>query len=361
MDRKMLRSLFSDRATRFTAIDFSDSHALRVLHVHRRSTKLLEIIGHDTLKIPEGVLHEGEIHDQAALKNILREYLLKKRGQRSHLPLSAFVALPERHTFVKKLTVKITSKDDVAEAVRWEASQHIPYDINDLAFDWTVVSRDQNAYHVLVAATPRQQVQTFVDTLEGVGYTVFILEPAPVSLVRAFQHQHDFMAEPSMLLLLGTEQSFSVVVENAQFLFSAAVPFSTAQLESELLKHLQLTTQELQKAELELGLSSTRARGIIKHLIIDQYKILIERVRTIETFYQDQYHPSSRTFHLFLCGPGARIHGMCNAMAQELHHDVRLFSTPESLLASQRDREFDSVSTDFMTAEGLALHPNLII
>lgn len=340
--------------TRYSGIDLTRSDGLKLVHAKKKQ-RALEIFGYQTLPLPAGTIREGELADEKAFVETLKQNARARHNFTPHLPNACVLALPERHSFVKVFEVNVPSKADLAEAVRWEASQHIPYEINELTIDWTVLSQDNERYRVRLAAVPQSIANAFVVAAEKAEYTVLGLEPSSLAVLRAAHHQLVTGDDSIAIIQLGEDESFINILSQRQLLLTGALPLKLSELDKMLLERLHLNSAETRRAELLLGFSSTKARGIVKQLLTGPYAQLVARIREILQFYKDRV-PDPRPIGTFiLTGPGARIHGLTQSLQHDFEINSLTLDQPPGLHLSKKLPSLSGVWLDYTVAVGLVL------
>ncbi len=349
-----LPPFFANPFSRYSGIDLTAAESLRLVHAKKKQ-RSLEVFGYQTLPLPAGTIKDGELSNEKNFVETLRRNARSRHNFAQRLPNACVLALPERHSFVKVLELNVPSKADLAEAVRWEATQHVPYEINELAIDWTVLTQDNERYRVLLAAAPQSVANAFVVAAEKAEYTVLGLEPSSLAVLRAVQRQSTGINDFAAIVHLGEDESFISLFSQRQPLLTGALPFRLSVLDKMLLERLRLNSADSRRAELRLGFSSTRARGIVNQLLTDPYQQLVTRIREILQFFKD-ITPDARPFSTFiLTGPGARIHGLAQSLQRDFQINSLTLDQPPGLRFPKRQPWLSTNWLDYTVAVGLIL------
>lgn len=305
-------------------------------------------------RLPAGAIVDGEIANTNQVQKVLLN-LLRPHDSRHHRSLGVFASLPEKHTFIKTIAIPSTPRQDLAEAVRWETTQHIPYDLRDLSLDWTIVERASVATtHALVASAPQTLTETMSAVIERAGYTPLALEPPALSVYRACAHLFT-ESDVTILAALNERESTALVVERKTPLFASSLHISTTELENEIGSHFHLQPNEAKKALRLLGLLKNRAKGVIRDMLLNQFNHLAERLREIEAFYRDHYAATQPIRRVVLSGIGASIPGLRDELAKIIQKDVSLATLPPGISISKHAKGFEKSFLEYGGALGLAL------
>jgi type IV pilus assembly protein PilM len=86
------------------------------------------------------------------------------------------VAVGGRDVIIKKIQVDRMKESDAFEVVRWEAQQHVPFDIEAVELDFQILDPESEGLQmeVLLVAAKRELVEDKVQLLAQAG-----LEPIP--------------------------------------------------------------------------------------------------------------------------------------------------------------------------------------
>ena len=130
---------------------------------------------------------EGEIMDPGVVADAIRS-LLETAGVKDK---RVVVAVGGRDVIIKKIQVDRMKEADAYEVVRWEAQQHVPFDIEGVELDFQILDPEADGVQmeVLLVAAKRELVANRLAILSEAG-----LEPSIVD-VDAFALHNAFDAE----------------------------------------------------------------------------------------------------------------------------------------------------------------------
>ncbi len=272
-----------------------------------------------------------------------------------HKPRAVYASIPERHSFLKLLTIPHRHRDSIDEAVRWESTQHIPYELRDLILDWERVPDDSTAsIKALVAACPTSVSSSYDAVLHTAGYQTLSLELPSLALYRSFHHQLNNKGI-EMLLQVGEMESFVLVLTDGVPAFSSLVHMTTSSLQEQLEKRFSITPDESFRALTTIGLYKLRARGVVRDALSPSVDLLISRIREIGVYCNDYLHTTHQITRLIVCGSGSMIAGLSDELADRLRFDVRNGSLPTFIKVRKQASDFIRYFQPFSIALGLAL------
>lgn len=328
---------------------------IRYVRIRQRGIGKYELRHFGGCVLPAGIIHDGELLDRTKLAEILKSMFSIDTKQHIHKPRAVYTSIPERHSFLKLLTIVHNRSDSVDEAVRWESTQHIPYELKDLAMDWErVPDESTNSIKALVAACPTSVASSYDNVLHSAGYQTLSVELPSLALYRAFSHQLNKKGI-EMLVQLGELESFALVVKDGVPALSSLIHVTTQSLQQLLEKRFSIATNDSLRALLTIGLYKLRARGVVRDVLIPSIDLLASRIREIGVYCNDYLRTTQPIGSVIVCGAGSTIAGLTEELADRLRLDVKCGSLPSSLKVRKQATDFNRFFQPFSIALGLAL------
>lgn len=339
--------------THAIGLEFSDS-AIKAVNLQRRGSRSVVVKHAVSQTLPDGTIQNGNLlvkkNLTAGLQSMIKAHL-PRTGLRS-----AFVVLPERHCFVKKIEVRVQAQDDLGEAVRWEAAQHIPFDVNDLLLDWVKLPSAAKAttVNVLIAAVPKTVAQPYIDAIESAGLEVLAVEPASLAVLRLLDRPD--LPATSAALYLGERESFMMIIERGIPTLTSQIAQTTYALENRLQEQLSVSPEDAKQARVLLGVAEDRALGVVRKALKPELTQLIERVKEILDFFSDRASGTEGAVtEMAVCGPGSSTVGIAETLTQELSMQVHIATLPKYIKIPKKLSKLEVFAFDYPLALGGAL------
>ncbi len=332
-------------------LDMSDAWIrLAVLDKGRRGLRL-PIRGE--IPIPSGLIMDGEIQNPQQVSARLRE-LLKAAGIRHR---QAYVSLPERHTFIKMISLPADHPDNLAQTVKDEAQHHLPYAWDEVYFDWLVLPHpnSQGQAQALIGAAPRSLVDTYLSVLEASEIEPIGMDIESLAIARA-----SFRPPPgqgaTVLLDLGRTRSTLILVQTGVVLFSATVRYAGKELNRYIADELKISQDQAERAKRIFGLDPNRGKGLLRRVLAPQLDVLVEKVREVEAFYVDHMVDHQPIHQVVLTGSGALLRNIDHELQSRLGRPVVLQPSWVFEDIRQHDQSPQAeLGYTYATAIGLAL------
>src|ERR1043165_454875 len=138
--------------------------------------------------IANDAIVEGEIMDPAIVAEAIKELMASAGVKTKHV----VTAVGGRDVIVKKITMDRMQESDAREVIRWEAEQHVPFDMDNVELDFQILDPDGEGLQmtVLLVAAKRELIEGRIGLLAEAGLDAKGVGLAPFPLHNAFELNH---------------------------------------------------------------------------------------------------------------------------------------------------------------------------
>jgi type IV pilus assembly protein PilM len=311
-----------------------------------------ELVKVATTEVATDAIVEGEVMDPGLVSEAIRG-LFSTAGVKQK---SVVTAVGGRDVIVKKIQMDRMTENDAREVIRWEAEQHVPFDMANVELDFQILDPDAERLqmNVLLVAAKRELVENRVSLLSEAGLEPALIDVDAFAIHNAFELNHpDGMQGVVGLVNIGHEVTNVNILEDAVPVLTRDLPVGTRRFREDLQREKQLSAEESERViqgqaqSADLG-SYVDARG-------EEIAVGVERAAA---FLATASRSSGGLTRVFTSGGGARIPGLNEALATRLRVPVEIANPLQRLKV--QDAVFDVVAADevsplLMLAIGLAL------
>lgn len=303
--------------------------------------------------VPDAIV-EGEIMDPALVAATVRSVVesagLKKKD--------VAAAVGGHDVIIKRIPMDRMSQTDAREVIRWEAEQHVPFDMENVQLDFQILDPDAGGaqMQVLLVAAKRELIENRLSLLQDAGLSPTMIDVDAFALHNAFEFSHpDALNGLVALVNLGHESTNVNLMEGGRPLLVRDIPFGTRRLREALQRERGLTADAAE--DILLGRAdSTQLRTLIADRI-DELAVGIERAAAFVVAQSG----GEGIGRVFLSGGGARIPGVTDALGERL--GVRTEIANPLKRVGIRPEVLDTVNVEelapmLMLPMGLALRKN---
>jgi type IV pilus assembly protein PilM len=228
---------------------------------------------------------------------------------------------------VKKITLPAMPDDELAETIRNEAAQHVPFDIADVNLDYQVLTDDPTAANldVLLVAVKKDKILNYTNVLSLAGKVPAVVDVDAFALQNCYEFNYEPQSNSTVALLnFGASVLNINVVKGNATLFTRDVPAGGNQYTDALQKELDLSFDDAEDYKLgkQLGTVSDDAKKPVLQQVTEMIVLEIQK-----NF--DFFRASSAGEHIekiYMAGGSVGVPGLMEALRQEFSIPVEVLN-----------------------------------
>jgi len=260
---------------------------------------------------------------------------------------------------VKKISLPMQSDEDLAESIRWEAEQYIPFDIADVNLDYQVLGENANSGNldVLLVAVKKEKITEHTSVISMAGVNPSIVEVDAFALQNAYDVNYDPMTRNTVALLdIGASTMTINIICGSEFLFTRDVSVGGRQYTDFIQKEFNLDfdqAQSLKHGEPVDGLDPVEARHVVESV---SEIICLEIQKTFDFFKSTT--TVDRIDRMLVSGGAAHTPGLIEALSRKFGIPAEKFDAFKNISYDPKRIPPSIVkdrAPDFAVALGLAL------
>lgn len=300
--------------------------------------------------LPDAIV-EGEVMDPQIVVDTLR-LLFDTAGVK---PRRLVSSVGGRDVMVKKIAMDRMKEADAREVIRWEAEQHVPYDMESVQLDFHILDPldDGLQMSVLLVAAKRELVEGRVGLLRDAGLNPAVVDVDACALLNAFEYNYpEALSGVTALVNVGHEVSTVNVLQDGTLVLTRDIPFGSRRLREELRRLHGLSAED---AEAVLQGRSPRTAEF-RDLLNQGSEELATGVERAAAFLA--VSDAGGLQRVYVSGGGARIPGLVDVVAARLRARTEV-ATPLQRLkvrpGAAAGMPVDEMAPMLMLSVGLAL------
>lgn len=293
----------------------------------KKKGNVYEVAGHNRLRMPKGLVVEGEIKKASEVSLLVQELINSAQPQKIFTPY-VVSSLPENKTFVRIIKVPQMGKKDLEEAVKWEAENHIPISIDDAYIDWQVLNNKGRNIELLLSSVPKSLIDSYIDVFNQAKLKVQALEPCAASKGRALVPiEKDQKTKKAYLILdIGASKTVFDVVSNDKIYFSSSIFTVSGNLFTKTIAEtLNIKESEAEQVKVRCCSPkiSKKERVVLDsiHSVLDK---LADEIKKVEAYFYQNPKNKGINFEVLVCGGGASFFGIVPYLSLKIKQKVRL-------------------------------------
>ncbi|MHB1193354.1 MAG: type IV pilus assembly protein PilM [Longimicrobiales bacterium] len=266
--------------------------------------------------LPDAIV-EGEIMDYGLVSETVRG-LFEQLGIKN---AEVVTAIGGHDVIIKKIQMDRMKESDAREVIRWEAEQHVPFDIKSVELDFQILNPHDEGMQmeVLLVAAKRELVDNKVGLLQDAGINPIIIDVDAFALHNAFLHNYPEAQEGIIALVnVGHETTNVNILESGIPILTRDIPFGSRRIREDLQRERGLTAEQAEDV--------VQARETVDDLerfvdaSADEIAVGIERASAFLMTRED----GETLGKIYLCGGGARVPGMVESLGRRMNVETRL-------------------------------------
>ncbi|MEX0979592.1 MAG: type IV pilus assembly protein PilM, partial [Gemmatimonadota bacterium] len=217
---------------------------------------------------------------------------------------------------IKKIEMDRMKEADAREVIRWEAEQHVPFDIKSVELDFQILNPNDEGLQmqVLLVAAKRELVEDKVSLLMSAGLSASVIDVDAFALHNAFEYNYPEAMEGIVALVnIGHETTNVNVLEEGVPILTRDIPFGSRKVREELQRERGLTAEQAE--DVVQGRDTVTELEQLVDGSADEVAVGIERA---SAFLMTQ-QAGAGLGRIYLSGGGARIPTMAEALAKRMN------------------------------------------
>lgn len=260
------------------------SGAIRVVQMRAGGGKPA-LVTYGDVQVPNNLTTSDAAADREKMAAIIKQLVRDARISSKNV----VAGLPSSTVFAAVITTPKLTNAELDKAIRYQADQYIPMNINEVKLDWSVIGRSQDdkELEVLLVAAPATAAQKYLEIMEHAGLEIMALEANATAVARALVSPNTQLAV--IVLDIGqTSTDISIIYNNAPRLIrSIAVGGLTFVRAVE--QSLGLDQAQAEQFTLRFGLTQTKLEGQVLKAIKPSLDSLLAEVDKSTKFFLNRY------------------------------------------------------------------------
>ncbi|MBX3616418.1 pilus assembly protein PilM [Nitrosomonas sp.] len=338
-------------------VDISSS-AVKLVELSRAGNDLTYRIERYAIEsLPTDAVLDGDIVNMEAVSESLQRGWKRMGTKQKNVAL----ALPATDVITKKIIVPAGQReDDLVFQVENEASQYIPFPLNEVDLDFQVTKTapdNPEEVEVLIAASRKEKVEDRVATAVAAGLKAVVVDVEPYAAQAALEltlNQLPGNGKDQVIALVdigATVMKINVLL-NGESLYTRDQPFGGNQLTQEIHNQFNLSLEASETAKRNGGLPENYNAEVLQPFC---ETLAIEVMRAIQFFFTSTQY--TEVNYIFLAGGSAVIPGLDAIISTRTQVSTLVVNPFSAMELSSRiiPRQLNLDAPSLLVACGLAL------
>lgn len=271
--------LFSSK--KLLGLDIGTS-SLKIAEIEERG-KRITLNRFAILPIQYGLASGGDITDPAGLSTSIATALsmLKSRTK------SVASGLWGASVIVKKITMPLMDERLVAEQIKWEAEQYIPFDINEVNLEHVVLKNrasGSETMDVLLVAAKQDVIFRYVQSIQSSGLKLNTLDVSSFALANCFTYNYGNIAGTIAVMDIGAGITNLVVLENGEPIFGRDLSVGGMNYTNDIHRMMGVSVDEAEALKISATMNQA-APAEVNSVMASSHETLLDEIRNSFEFF----------------------------------------------------------------------------
>nr|WP_315219171.1 pilus assembly protein PilM [uncultured Duganella sp.] len=350
------KMLFGQASAPLMGLDISTS-SVRVVELAQGAKGELRLERYAAEPLPRGAVVDGNIENMDQVVEVVRR-VWKKSGSRARL---AALGMPPASVITKKIILPAgLSEDQLEVQVESEASQYIPFALDEVSLDFDVIGAAANSpedIEVMLAASRREKVEDRVAIAEASGLKATVMDIESYAARAALDRITAQLPEAGAgqvvaLFQIGAQVTHISVMLDGATVYEREQPFGGNSLTQDIVRAYGMAFDEAEARKKSGDLPDNYVPELLTPFL---ESAAMEVTRAIQFFYTST--PYTRVDQLFLAGGCAVIPGLLELVAGRTRIASAVISPFKGMQlgSSVREAQLRVDAPAYLVACGLAL------
>ena len=331
------------------------SHSLKLVEL-RQKGKSYELVTFGIQPLPPEAIVEGAIMDSSAVAEAIDTLFTNNNVKRTDIATS----VSGGSVIIKKISLPAMSEDELAESIRWEAEQYIPFPIDEVNLDHKTLrgsAAEGGMMDIVLVAVKKDMIGFYANVITQAGKRPMVVDVDAFAVQNAFELNYKNDVSPSEVIALinvGASLINMNIVQGEISLFTRDISTGGNLYTETVQRELNLSrdhAENLKKGVPVDGIDPASATSIIQGVTED---LAVDVQRTFDFFKATS--TEERIDRIYLSGGSAKAPGIVQYFQNK-------FNAPTEVLNPFRNIRLTNIDADYLqdvaplatVAVGLAL------
>ncbi|MBI4378857.1 MAG: type IV pilus assembly protein PilM [Nitrospinae bacterium] len=283
----------------------------------KKGKKGFELLNCGIMPLPPETIVEGTIEKPEVVTNVIKNLLKIEKIK----VCDVVTAVSGQSVVIKKINVPKMTEDELAESIRVEAEQYIPFDIDDVNLDFQIIKETTSEkkeegeevtktanMDVLLVAVRRDLIAERNKPVIDAGLKPLIVDLDVFAMENEYEHNYGFpQSEVLALVNMGaTFTNVNILVDGVTE-FTRDISSSGNRITHELQKNFNMDYDAAEKLKMGVGLNGVSEKDVANTIV----SVLGEISHEINKMFHDFIKSTEKNINrVILSGGCARISGI---------------------------------------------------
>ncbi|RMG49067.1 MAG: type IV pilus assembly protein PilM [Acidobacteria bacterium] len=309
-----------------------------------------------TEPLPQEAIVDGTVMDAGLVVDTLRRIWSKNKIRNTKVA----TALSGHSVIIRRINLPLMSESELAEQIRWEAEQYIPFNIDEVSLDYHILEGSSLAgegnMDVILVAARKERIDDYTSVISQAGLEPAVVDVATFAALNCFEvNYQEEMPGTAALIDIGASVTSIAVLHNGMSVFWRDFSIGGNQYTDTLQRELNLSREQAEAAKKGESVEGVPREQVDAILASVNEELCQEIQRTVD-FVKAFASSEAPLEAIYLTGGGSRLPGLGDVLSQQFGARVEPLDPFRQIRVPARlERQLADVAPDSAVAVGLAL------
>ncbi len=239
-------------------------------------------------------------------------------------------SIPDFSTFFTNFTLPPMTREELPQAIKYEAKQYIPLPLSEVTLDWQIIddkplANGKAGFKILLVAAPNEIISQYQEIAKLAQMELFSLEAEAFSLMRALVGEEE--KRPIALIDIGAQSTTCTIVDKRALKSSHSFDTSGDDFTSMVAQSLNIDFAKAEQIKRQYGirpLTAEEGQNVqnIRSILLPLIDVILREVQGIcNTFYQQEKKEIQK---VIIAGGTALLPGLKEYFKETLNKEVEI-------------------------------------
>lgn len=276
----------------------------------------------DMLPIAPEIIVDGAIIDSLRLVDALKELIKKSRIKTKNAVIGVS---GHASVIIKRISLPEMSEEDLAESIKFEAEQYVPFDIEDVNLDFQILGprEEPGQMDVILVAVKKDIINEYVTVVKEAGLNPLVVDVDAFALENMYEVNYEIETNRNVALVnIGASTINMNILKGGVSVFTRDSSLGSNLHTEALQKAFEVTyenAERLKKGEPVEGVAPEDAYATI---ISASEDIISEIARSLDYYKSTTLHEDIN--EVILSGGGALIRDFTRVLSEKIGVESRM-------------------------------------
>ncbi len=326
---------------------------IKLVHI-KGSGKNYQLAKFGMIPLPPEVIVEGAVMDAGRVVDAIKELLSAQKVSTKHVVLS----VSGSSVIIKRVAVTDMSDEELAESIKWEAEQYIPFSIDDVNIDFQKLGAGpaEGQADVLLVAVKKDKINDYINLVKEAGLEPVVMDVDAFALANMYELNYAMESGTTALLNIGASVMNINILRDGMSIFTRDITVGGNRYSEALQRDFGLSYEDAERIKQGGDAEGTDREQVAQTLSSITEDIVAEIQRSFDFFRSTT--GSETVQRILVSGGCAKINRFTSILSERMEMPVEVTNPFKNIKVDPKKFDtayMEAVSPMFGVAVGLAI------